>query len=188
MILRNISGGVLQFGGFQPDQETEFIHEQHKITPMANNATVEIPDYLRTHPIIVDLLSSGNMEVVSFDPSGDSVVTTEEMGAFVDQTNDEFIFPAAGPLAGTADGTTPVEVEVQLVDANDVVNMFNNTLQVTVAVTGSAVIAETQPITMTAGKATVNITNAVAESVTVSLVDSETTGLTVTDTVGITYS
>lgn len=188
MILKNISGGVLQFGGFQPDQETEFIHEQHKITTMADNDEITVPDHLRTHPIIVQLLEDGDMEVVSYDPSGDSVVTTEEMAAYVDQTNDAFIFPAAGPLAGTDDGVTPTEVEINLVDASGNVNLFNSTLQVTVAVDGSAVIAETQPITMSGGKATVNVTDAVAETVTVSLVDSETTGLTVADTVDITYS
>ena len=73
------------------------------------------------------------------------------------------------PIKAAVDSV--VEFDVVLTDGQGAVNLFNNDMVVTVAVTGSASLVDGSSVTLTAGRATVKITNAVAETVTVSFGD-----------------
>lgn len=81
MILRNISGGTLQFGGFQPDLQEP---EQHELFVIMPGGTIVVPDEVRTHPIVRKAIAEGKLIVDSYDPSFDSFVTQEEVSDLFD--------------------------------------------------------------------------------------------------------
>lgn len=138
---------------------------------------------------------------LELDLTGGADDLTDEMVLLADLKQheidkDTLIRFGADSYSGTADGSTPTEVDIFVAGGYGVPNPFTDKTGVTVAVTGSAVIAETMPVPFEEvrvggklyKKATINVTNAVAELVTLSLVDSESTGLDVTDAADITFS
>ena len=96
-----------------------------------------------------------------------------------------------GTHAGAA-----VVIDIYAADGDGTPNPFTKAAGVTVGKTGSAVIAETMPVLFTSirvsgrlwKKATIHVTDAVAEAVTLSLTDSKGTGLDVTNTSVITFA
>ena len=79
-----------------------------------------------------------------------------------------------------------VTIDLVVTDGTGIVNTFNDNLEVTAVVSGSAAIAESMPIKMFAGRATITITDAVAESVELSIED--ISGLDTSDIVRITFA
>ncbi len=88
---------------------------------------------------------------------------------------------------GTADGTTETEIKIIVASGNGAPIAFLDVDGVTVNLSGSAVLVETNPVQFVrlvdedtgdmTYEATINVTDAVTESATVTLVDSEGTGL-----------
>ena len=98
-----------------------------------------------------------------------------------------FVF-VGGPYAGSAGGAA-VTVSLELQDGLGVKNLFSTPdRKVTVASSGSGVISTPEPIVFSGGVATIDMTNAVVEGITLSLSDTESTGLDVSDTIAVTFS
>jgi hypothetical protein len=97
--------------------------------------------------------------------------------------------------AGTAGGDS-VEVKIRVTNSTGVADPFATIDGVTVSLSGSATMDETNPVefvqSRVGGKlvyeATIHVSDAVAEAVTASLTDSEATGLDVSSTSTITFS
>jgi hypothetical protein len=89
----------------------------------------------------------------------------------------------AGVHGGIA---TPVRLKV--VNGNNILDPFTNVSNVSVNVTGSAIISEANPISIVGGLATIHVANTIAETNILSLVDSGATGLDVTHTATVVFS
>lgn len=79
-------------------------------------------------------------------------------------------------------------VRIKVVNKNDILDPFSNVSGVSINVTGSAVISESNPVTITDGIGSIHVSNIIAETNTLSLVDSGSTGLDVTNTATIIFS
>lgn len=116
-----------------------------------------------------------------------------QIGEFANQ----FVFDESA-YVGVDDGSTPTVVKIRIASGNGALIAVKDFAGVSAAVTGSAVIAESNPLSFVRTidedtgaityEATINVTNAVAETVQVSLTDSEGTGLTLPTPVDIVYS
>lgn len=102
-------------------------------------------------------------------------------------------FDGAAPTAGTAGGAA-VSVDLHVLDADSVIDVFNDVFQVTVTSSLSGLIsfdgstpASAAVVTFTDGVATIEVTDAVAETAVLTL-SSGPAGITITDTHSIVFS
>ena len=76
---------------------------------------------------------------------------------------------APGPIAGGAAGGAGIEIQIVIMDADSTINTFNSEDTVNLAVSGSAQMSKANPQYFIDGVATLRITDAVAETVTLTL-------------------